>query len=64
MAAAWRSTDEGATWTRLPSDPTFNGALMTRILPLDDNRFVVFGAGNDPNALANPNLIWLATRQP
>jgi hypothetical protein len=63
-AAAWRSADEGATWTRLPDDPTFNMALMTGVLPLDDNRFVVFGEANDPNALVNPNLIWLATRQP
>jgi hypothetical protein len=63
-AAAWRSIDEGATWTRLPAAPTFNGALMTRILPLDRNQFVVFGEANDPNALVNPNLIWLATRQP
>jgi hypothetical protein len=63
-AAAWRSIDEGATWTRLPAAPTFNGALMRRILALDHNRFVVFGEANDPNALVNPNLIWLATRQP
>ena len=40
------------------------GVLMRRILPLDENRFVVFGEANDPNALVNPNLIWLAMRQP
>ena len=60
----WQSPDSGLTWTQLPDDPSFRGALMTGILPLDENRFVVFGAANDPNALANPNLIWLATRQP
>ena len=63
-AATWRSTDGAATWTGLPDDPTFNMALTTGILPLDANRFVVFGAANDPNALVNPNLIWLATRIP
>jgi photosystem II stability/assembly factor-like uncharacterized protein len=63
-AAVWKSIDQGATWTRLPSDPTFDNALMRRILPLDENRFVVFGAAYDPNALVEPNLIWLATSQP
>lgn len=63
-AAVWRSSDHGATWTRLPTDLSFRGVLMGRILPLDENRFVVFGEANDPNALVNPNLIWLATRQP
>jgi hypothetical protein len=37
---------------------------MRSILPLDENRFVVFGAANDLNALVNPSLIWVATRQP
>jgi photosystem II stability/assembly factor-like uncharacterized protein len=60
--AVWRSIDLGATWTRLPDQPSFRGALMTRILPLDQDRFVVFGQANDPNALVNPNLIWLAMR--
>jgi len=63
-AAAWRSTDAGGTWTRLPDDPSFEGATMRSILPLDENRFVVFGAANDLNALVNPSLIWVATRQP
>jgi hypothetical protein len=63
-AAVWLSSDQGVTWTRLPDDASFRGVLMRRILPLDDNRFVVFGEANDPNALVNPNLIWLATRQP
>jgi hypothetical protein len=63
-AAVWLSSDQGTTWTRLPDDASFRGVLMRRILPLDDNRFVVFGEANDPNALVNPNLIWLATRKP
>jgi hypothetical protein len=63
-AAVWRSTDRGATWTRLPGDPTFEKALMRRILPLDEGRFIVFGGAYDPNALVEPNLIWLGTRQP
>ncbi len=62
--AVFRSTDDGGTWTQVPDDPLFNGALMRRVLALDENRFVVFGQANDPNALVNPNLIWLATRQP
>jgi hypothetical protein len=37
---------------------------MRGILPLDSDRFVVFREANGMNALANPNLIWLATRQP
>ncbi len=63
-AAVWWSTDFGRTWTQLADDPSFRGALIRRILPLDANRFVVFGQANDANALMNPNLIWLATRQP
>lgn len=60
-ALIWRSTDGGTTWTALPADPTFAGALMYRVLGTDSG-FLAFGAADDPNAQVNPNLIWLAER--
>ncbi len=60
----WRSTDQGTSWTALPNDPSFAGAIMERVIGID-GRFVAFGSSVvDPNALSNPNLIWLAEPTP
>jgi hypothetical protein len=62
-AAVWRSADRGSTWVRLPDDPTFARAGMGHILPLPDG-FAVFGEADDPNAYANPDLLWVAEPTP
>lgn len=62
-AAVWRSADRGRTWTRLPDDPSFANAGMSRILPVQAG-FAVFGHANDPNAYESPDLIWVAEPSP
>jgi hypothetical protein len=58
-AIVWRSTDQGATWVELPAEPSFTGSIMEQVIGVDGG-FVVFGSADDPNALSNPKLIWLA----
>jgi photosystem II stability/assembly factor-like uncharacterized protein len=58
-AIVWRSTDQGASWTALPDDPSFAGSIMERVIGIDGG-FVAFGSLDDPNALSTTNLIWLA----
>jgi len=60
-ALAWRSTDQGASWVALPAESSFAGAIMERVFGID-GAYVAFGSADDPNALSNPNLIWLAER--
>jgi hypothetical protein len=60
-AIAWRSTDQGASWVALPDEPSFAGSLMEHVTG-NDTGFVAFGSADDPNALSNPKLIWLAER--
>jgi photosystem II stability/assembly factor-like uncharacterized protein len=62
-AAVWRSSDGGSTWTRLPDDPTFGRAAMSRIVATSTG-FIVFGSVDDPNAAANVALIWMAEPNP
>lgn len=58
-AAVWRSSDRGSTWTRLPDDPSFARAGMDHVMSRDTG-LVVFGQADDPNAYADPALIWVA----
>lgn len=60
-ALLWRSTDGAATWTALPDDPSFAGAIIQHVIGIDGG-FVAFGSADDPNALSNPKLIWLGER--
>jgi hypothetical protein len=62
-AIAWRSTDQGASWVALPDEPSFAGSIMDRVVGIGGG-FVAFGSADDPNALSNPNLVWLAEPPP
>jgi photosystem II stability/assembly factor-like uncharacterized protein len=62
-AAVWRSSDGGSAWIKLPDDPTFGRAAMSRIVATSTG-FIVFGSVDDPNAAANVALIWMAEPNP
>ena len=57
-AAAWRSSDQGATWTRLTDDPSFAGASIRHIVSTETG-FLAFGQADDPTGGPTRNLIWV-----
>jgi hypothetical protein len=55
----WQSVDHGVTWIRLPNDRALANAHADTVIAVPGG-FAVFGAADDPDALSERHLEWIA----